>query len=246
MRRKRFFALLRMAVWATIGLTACSVKENRSDCPCWLTVRASYPNEVVSVWYGTRTLFEDLDGQQVDLQVPRGTVDVLASRGRFTVEEGHQMDELFASVSHVDTQAEEVEVIPYLHKQFATVYVEFKDTEDGRVPHTLRVDGNVKGADKRTLQPVPGVFRCTPEESSGGGYELRVPRQKDDSLVLRRFDAEGSEFAPIPLGQIIKMAGFDWSEESLGDVSVLADIPAMTFQITVMDWEGPITMTVTI
>lgn len=241
MRRAVILGILGLVV-----LGSCSVKEDRGDCPCWLTVRASYPNEVVSVWYGTRTLFEDLDGQQADLQVPRGTVDVLASRGKFTVEEGHQMDELFASVSHVDTQTEAVEVTPSLYKQFATVYLEFKETEDGRVPHTLRVDGNVKGADKRTLQPVPGVFRCSPEESSNGGYEMRIPRQKDDSLILRRFDSEGNEFAPIPLGQIIRKAGFDWTQESLGDVSVLADIPAMTFQITIQQWQGPYTMTVTI
>ena len=36
-------------------LVSCSVKEDRTDCPCWLTVRASYPNEVVSAWFGTHT-----------------------------------------------------------------------------------------------------------------------------------------------------------------------------------------------
>lgn len=235
-----------LGILGLVALGSCSVKEDRSDCPCWLTVRASYPNEVVSAWYGTQSIFQDEDGQQVDRPVPRGTVDLVTSRGSFTVTEGHQMDELFATLTHVDTRAEEVEVIPVLNKQFARVYLEFIDTEDGRVPHTLEVHGNVKGADKRTLQPVSGVFRCTPEESADGGCEMRIPRQKDDSLVLRRFDSEGGEFVPIPLGEIIRKAGFDWTQESLGDISVRADIPAMTFQITVMDWEGPITMTVTI
>lgn len=235
-----------LGILGLVALGSCSVKEDRSDCPCWLTVRASYPNEVVSAWYGTQSIFQDEDGQQVDRPVPRGTVDLVTSRGSFTVTEGHQMDELFATLTHVDTRAEEVEVIPVLNKQFSRVYLEFIDTEDGRVPHTLEVHGNVKGADKRTLQPVSGVFRCTPEESADGGYEMRIPRQKDDSLVLRRFDSEGGEFAPIPLGEIIRKAGFDWNQESLGDISVSADIPAMTFQITVMDWDGPITMTVTI
>ena len=246
MRRKRFFALLRMTVWATIGLTACSVKEDRGDCPCWLTVRASYPNELVSAWYGTQPIFQDENGQQVDRQVPRGDIDVVASRGQFTVPEGQQMDELFASVSHVDTRAEEVEVIPYLHKQFARVQIEFLETEDGRVPHILEVNGNVIGADKHTLKPVEGLFRCTPEDSADGGYEVRVPRQTDDSLVLKRYNENGDEFPVIPLGLIIKKAGFDWTQESLGDISILADIPASTFQITVMDWDGPIIMTVTI
>ena len=246
MRRKRFFALLRMTVWATIGLTACSVKENRGDCPCWLTVRASYPNEVVSAWYGSQPIFENQDGQQVDRQVPRGVVDVVASRGKFIAQEGHQMDELFASLTKVDTQCEEAEVIPYLHRQFARVSLEFIGTEDGRVERIMQVKGNVKGADKHTLQPVEGAFRCTPDESPDGGYEVRVPRQKDDSLTLLQYDLDGKELDPIPLGYLIKKAGFDWTEESLGDVSILADMPTMTFQITVMQWQGPITMTVTI
>ena len=246
MRRKRFFALLRMTVWATIGLTACTVKEDRGDCPCWLTVRASYPNEVVSAWFGTQPIFQDEDGQQVDRKVPRGDVDVVASRGRFTVPQGEQMAELFASVSHVDTRTEELEVIPYLHKQFARVYLEFQDTDDGRVGYILAVQGNIMGADKRTLEPVEGTFHCAPDESSDRGYEVRVPRQKDDSLMLLQFNDDGEELPSIPIGQIIKKAGFDWTQESLGDVSILANIPEMRFQITVMDWEGPITMTVTI
>ena len=247
MRRERFFAVLRMTVWASamIALASCSVKEDRTDCPCWLTVRASYPNEAVSAWYGTHMLFDGLMGQQVDRQVPRGSVDVLASCGSFTVHVGEQMDELFASIVRVDTQGETAEIIPKLNKQFARVYLEFKESDEGRVEHTLVVEGNVKGADKRTLQPVTGPFRCTPTASSGRGYEVNVPRQKDDSLVLRQYDEDGVEFSPIPIGQIIRKAGFDWTQESLGDVSIIADIPESTFLITITDWDG-VSMTVKI
>ena len=63
--------------------------------------------------------------------------------------------------------------------------------------------------------------------------------------MLNRWTADGDELPSIPLGQIIQKAGFDWTAESLGDVSILADLPAQTFQITVQDWYGPVTMTVT-
>ena len=63
--------------------------------------------------------------------------------------------------------------------------------------------------------------------------------------MLNRWTADGEELSPIPLGQIIQKAGFDWTAENLGDVSILADLPAQTFQITVQDWYGPVTMTVT-
>ena len=146
----------------------------------------------------------------------------------------------------IDAFAEEMEIAPSLNKQFARVYLEFQDADDGRVDYTLEVQGNVKGADKHTLQPVEGTFRCTPDESSDRGYEVRVPRQKDDSLMLRQFNEDGEELSPIPIGQIIMKAGFDWTRESLGDISILANIPEMSFLITILDWEGPITMTVTI
>jgi len=105
MRRAVILGMLGLVV-----LASCSVKEDRGDCPCWLTVRASYPNERVSAWYGSQPIFENQDGQQVDRQVPRGIVDVVASRGKFIAQEGHQMDELFASLTQVDTQCEEAEV----------------------------------------------------------------------------------------------------------------------------------------
>ncbi len=227
-------------------LVSCSVKEDRTDCPCWLTVRASYPNEVVSAWYGNHALFEGLMGEQIDRQVPRGTVEIVASRGSFTVPSGQQMDELFATTLQVDTQCEEVEAIPFLNKQFARIYFVFKDAEDGRLDIKLEAVGHYRGADKRTLEPLEGGFSCTPEENPDGGYVFRAPRQKDASLILNRWSADGDELPTIPLGQIIQKAGFDWTEESLGDIQIMADIPASTFQITVMDWQGPITMTVTI
>ena len=227
-------------------LVSCSVKEDRTDCPCWLTVRASYPNEVVSAWFGTHTLFEGLMGEQIDRQVPRGIVDLVASRGNFTVPPGQQMDELFATALQVDTQCEEAEAIPFLHKQFARIYFVFKDAEEGRLDIKLEAVGHYRGADKRTLEPLEGGFSCTPEENSEGGYVFLAPRQKDNSLTLNRWSKDGEELSPIPLGQIIQKAGFDWTAESLGDIQILADIPATTFQITVMDWQGPITMTVTI
>ena len=241
-------AMKRIVTLGILGLAvlvSCSVKEDRADCPCWLTVRASYPNEVVSAWFGTHTLFEGLVGEQIDRQVPRGTVDLVASRGKFTVAPGQQMDELYATALQVDTQCEEAEAIPFLNKQFARIYLEFKEADEGRLNITMEVAGNVKGADKRTLAPVQGAFSCTPEDNPDGGYVFRAPRQKDNSLILNRWSADGEELPPILLGQLIQKAGFDWTAESLGDVSILADLPAQTFQITVQDWYGPVTMTVT-
>ena len=229
-----------------VALASCSVKEDRSDCPCWLTVRASYPQELVSAWFGTHTLFEGHDGELIDCRVPRGIVEGVASTGDFSVQEGQQMAELFASVTKVNTVCEETEVAPQLHKQFARVDIDFKDEDDGRTAYDLLVTGNVSGSDKRTLEPLEGAFRCAPEPiMDGRGYEFRVPRQKDETLRLE-LSYHGNPVETIDLGYLIGKTGFDWKAENLGDVSILCDLPAHTFTITVMEWEGPVTFNITI
>lgn len=179
--------------------------------------------------------------------VPRGIVDQVASNGDFTVPEGQQMNELFAQLIPLDTDGEFAYAGVELKKQFATVYLDFKEEDDGRASYDLEVAGTVSGADIHTLKPVEGVFRCTPEPlaDENRGYALRVPRQKDESLTLRLLD-QGEIVDTIPLGELIRKAGFDWTKESLSDVSILCDLPAHTFTITVMEWEGPVTFEITI
>ena len=62
-------------------------------------------------------------------------------------------------------------------------------------------------------------------------------------LLLQK---DGETVETIPLGELIRKAEFDWVKESLGDVRILCDLPAHTFTITVMEWEGPVTFEVTI
>ena len=241
MRRIRCFAMLSM----TILLASCSVKEDRSDCPCWITVTA---NETMSLsaWYGSQKILDNHIGGLVDYTVPRGIVDLVASNGAFTVPVGEQMDELFAQLQHLDTDGEFANTGIELKKQFATVSIDFKDEDDGRTGYDLLVTGSVAGANPHTLEPQEGLFRCIPEPiTEGRGYTFRAPRQKDESLTLL-LQAEGETVDIIPLGELIRKAGFDWKRESLGDVAILCDLPARTFTISVMDWEGPVTFEITI
>ena len=68
-----------MGILGLVALVSCSVKEDRGDCPCWLTVEA---DNTVSVngWFGTRSLFK-VNGGFIDKKVPRGLVDVVANIG---------------------------------------------------------------------------------------------------------------------------------------------------------------------
>lgn len=241
MRRIRCFAMLSM----TILLASCSVKEDRSDCPCWITVTANNTT-ILSAWYGSQKILDNHSGGLVDHTVPRGIVDLVASEGSFTATEGQQMGELFAQLQHLDTDGEFAYTGIELKKQFAVVSIDFKDEEDGRTGYDLMVSGTIAGVNAHTLEPVEGRFSCIPGPvSEGRGYAFRAPRQKDESLTLL-LQAEGETVDTIPLGELIRKAGFDWKRESLGDVSILCDLPAHTFTITVKEWEGPVAFEITI
>jgi len=239
MRRKIIIGILGLA-----ALVSCSVKEDRSDCPCWITVIADKAISL-SAWYGNQRILDNHGGGLEDHTVPRGIVDLVASYGSFTVPEGEQMTELFAQLQHLNTNGETALTGIELQKQFATVYMDFKDEDDGRTGYDILIYGNYVGADIRTLAPVGGNFRCIPEEAPERGYMFRVPRQKDDSLSAV-LSYNGNAVETIPVGELIRKAGFDWTSQSLGDVSILADLPAHTFTITIMEWEGPVTFEITI
>jgi len=224
MRRWMLIGLLGL-----VALASCSVKEDRSDCPCWLTVEAE-STATLTGWYGSRRIFDGHKGGFVDRMVPRGDVAIISSRGEFTVK---------------DTDGEKAFAKVQLKKQFTTVTLDFKDAENGRTDYDIIVKGNIQGTDYKTLEPKEGPFRCIPEASSERGHQFRVPRQKDNSLTAELW-SEGALVDTIPVGELIAKAHFDWKRESLGDIRIIADIPAKTFTITVMEWEGPVTFEITI
>ena len=233
-----------MGILGLVALVSCSVKEERGDCPCYLTVDAE---RTVSVdgWFGARSLF-NVTGGFVDRQVPRGIVDIVASHGRFSIPEGQQMDSLFARRIPVDTDGESAYARVTLCKNFATIELDFKDEDDGRTDYDLLATGTISGVDVRSLNPVEGSFSFVPEPNTDGrGYAFRVPRQKDETLKLL-LSKDGNIVETIDLGHLVAKTGFDWKAESLGDIAILCDLPAHTFTITVKEWEGPITFEITI
>ena len=272
MRRYRFFASLRMTqrvlrmtvgALALLALGSCSVKEDRSDCPCWLTVDLSGTNAPylkLSAWCPVPVFAESIPRSQRDdlheYRVPRGQVRLSAYRetpGLFlegdvlSITEGSQMDSLFACTALVDTDAEFAHETIRLKKNFTTVSVIFKDEADGRPEgHWMEVLGTVAGVDIRTLEPVAGRFSCMAEPARDRGYVFRVPRQMDAELSATLYNEAGVMMDTYLLGDLIQKAGFDWNKPDLGDIEILVDKPSATFTITVKEWDGPVSFSVTI
>ena len=220
-----------------------------------------------------------VDVGALEYEVPRGSVGVSAvafgneipgragydgkSAGydgdEIRIPVGEQMDSLYGFFKMYHTRCESVLCDVELHKEFCTV--SFTLGEDGySSPYRIEVWGNVAGVSAWDLMPVQGEFRYEPVQKNGV-YQVRVPRQVDNSLELVMLeipdqvgydgeragdDGERVVVDRLPLGEYIARSGYDWAAENLADVSVALDLEIQQVMITVSGWDGVVVMDIVI
>lgn len=212
------------------------------------------------------------DAGTLEYEVPRGSVGVLAvafgneipGRAGYDGDEirvpvGEQMDSLYGFFKIYHTRCESILCDVELHKEFCTV--SFTLGEDGySSPYRIEVWGNVAGVSAWDLMPVLGEFRYAPTQKNGV-YQVRVPRQVDNSLELVMLeipdqvgydgeragdDGERAVVDRLPLGEYIARSGYDWTAEDLADVNVALDLEMQQVMITVSGWDGVVVMDIVI
>ena len=165
---------------------------------------------------------------------------------------GEQMDSLYGFFKMYHTRCESVLCDVELHKEFCTV--SFTLGKDGySSPYRIEVWGNVAGVSVWDLMPVLGEFRYVPMQENGV-YQVRVPRQVDNSLELVMleipdqvgYDGERVVVDRLPLGEYIARSGYDWTAEDLDDVNVALDLEMQQVMITVSGWDGVVVMDIVI
>lgn len=296
-------------------LSSCSVKEDRSGCPCWMTVdlskvaesRWKSPERQSSTEYQMVTkslesrqhiaesvvlrLRGNSDEDEVDYafkmtetvntevgaleyEVPRESVGVSVigmpdrvghdgiagyDGDEIRIPVGEQMDSLYGFFRMFYTRCESVLCDVDLHKEFCTVSFTLGD-EGYYSPYDIEVWGNVAGVSAWDLMPVKGDFRYAPVQKNGV-YQVRVPRQEDNSLELvmleipgqAGYDGERAEdddervvVDRLPLGEYIARSGYDWATDDLADVHIALDMEKQQVMITVSGWDGVVVMDIVI
>ena len=296
-------------------LSSCSVKEDRSGCPCWMTVDLSdvaesrwkspevqsniehqdvtkspesrsnvaenvllrlrgnsNEDEVDYAFKMTETVNTEVGA--LEYEVPRGSIgvsviempdrvghDVIAGYDgdEIRIPVGEQMDSLYGFFKMYHTRCESVLCDVDLHKEFCTVSFTLGD-EGYYSPYDIEVWGNVAGVSAWDLMPVKGDFRYAPVQKNGV-YQVRVPRQEDNSLELvmleipgqAGYDGERVEdddervvVDRLPLGEYIARSGYDWTAENLEDVHIALDLENQQVMITVSGWDGVVVMDIVI
>ena len=239
--------------------TACSVKEDRGPCPCYLQVSFADPDAAGEAellgWRDDRLFRERVRIEEArpawTKPVPKGMLTLSACTGiREAFAEGHQMrippgseaDSLYAWFGEVDASGDLAYAQVTFRKQFATVFLDIRKSAEVVRSCRFLVEGNSCGFDLLDFSPVEGKFRCEPglSTSSGTGdgtiVTFRVPRQGDMKLAVT-VTPEGSVPATFPLGEYINRLGYNWKTEELQDIYVSIDLARGLVDVRVADWE---------
>lgn len=256
--------MLKFFVSATFIALAvsCSVKEDRTPCPCWVEVHFEERGEVFApvnlLGFSDGYTFNDTFRAELYpdcyvREVEKGMYHFVSMEGAgrnqklhdryMLIEYGEQADSVYWHHAQVDATGEEAKVVVDFAKQFATVFLDIRKEPGDMNSYAFSADGNVCGFDIITGEPVSGAFSCQPSPLPGSAITtFRVPRQKDDSMQLRITydDGEGhASSSSYPLGEYIGRLGYDWTTPDLRDIHITVDVIGGRINIGVAGWEHP-------
>ena len=241
---------------------ACSVKEDRSACPCHLTVdfndaNIKMPGGMVYLDFkkGTGEAIQGLMLPAIERKYPisltKGLIHLFASteggnwnigkdRQTLLLNAGNQADSIYAYARMVECFDETAEEVVHLHKQWCTLLLVTEKPEAWK-SSLFELSGEWSGMSMADLYPVKGEFLCTAEKLSADRLAARIPRQGDDSLILKIFQrgekgSKGKLLQSFPLGEMISATGYDWDAEDLKDLVLKIARTETGISIEIADW----------
>ena len=247
-----------------VACQGCSVKEDRSLCPCsfeldFSQVETSLAQGVeVSIKAADGFLHYDPDAGEglvekskdgvssmiYAVTVPKSLLSVSAVSGAerlfspdsgISILLGEECPPIYMHYSHVEAYSARCSEIVRLHKDFCNIGINIL-SEDGEYPFELTVKGHVN-----TINPDRSVsngefsYSFVPDRRGYG--DVRVPRQTDSGLILQIVE-EGRTLREFALGEYIAETGYKWTDDDLEDIEVTVDYAHSYITIDVESWAG--------
>ena len=236
--------LLRILV-SLLLLCSCSIKENRAECPCALTLELSglQVSPVVLGVAGAGFSWTEVIHADTVLvvPVPQGDVTVSAVGGALAegdgsvrIPEGEEAPPLFLFHADVSTVAERVVLPVQLHKQYCTLELIFQGPPGYGPPFEVTVEGFYSGW-RPDGSPASGAFSRRRLPASDGRADLRLPRQGDDSLLMHIVFSD-QVVRTFALGSYIAASGYDWAASDLEDLTLNVDISVTSVTLSTDLW----------
>lgn len=254
MNKKNIIGIILLPFAVTWYFTSCSVKEDRSACPCMLMLDLNGVSTVdmhstdinitspVGFEFGT-SIPASLYGEVYAVPVPRTGVYLDASYGSdgcfcpgkgFVIAAGRSFPPLYLYSSYINTAFETVTERVLMHKEHCNINIKMKAAEVP-YPFSVLVEGDICGVGIDGI-PVEGPFSFAPEIRGDGSCSVRVPRQTSSSLILEIADENGV-LRSFSIGEYIIESGYDWTAENLEDVDIVIDYAKTEIAFSVNGWE---------
>lgn len=237
---------------ALLAITSCHlVKEDRSECPCRLSLALEEipgPVTVDLIWEGGGISCLATSDSIITVLVPKGQIRLLASCGGsldahecLSIPEGSDCPPVYLFASWVNTDCETAKMDIRLRKHFCTLSIGLDAPPGSGEPFQTRVRGRTSGLDAEGT-PLEGPFSCTFEP----GSPVRLPRQKaGDELWLDIVMAD-RVLRSFALGTYMENAGYDWLSGDLEDISLLMKLSVSEILPQSETWASPTTLRIDI
>ena len=242
------------AYLASILITcSCSIKEDRIDCPCILTINTDGfgTNAIIKVSQDSEAPDEKMtvrpqsskDSSFV-YKVKKGSAHIYAytlageldiTPYQVTVQKGRPWTSIFADTRVADCHQENAQYTLKAHKQFARLKIEAKGMNTD-LSYSIFVHSSTCGFSLSDLSPVEGEFMCKLSKEDGGTFSTAIPRQGKDDLELL-IEKDGVILQTIPIGESIRDKGYSWNDRDLDDIFITVDFAFITADITIIPWD---------
>ena len=264
MKFNKTVSLLCACALALLAAVGCSIREDRSDCPCYVALHyGEFADKDTSarlqIRQGGRTVREEplgpeelSEGSEVQVERAENTFSVITGDEHLTQRDdsvyarrGHEWGEVWSDTRTVDCGDDLRDVTFTPHKDFCTVTFLIKGLDPEKdYPYEIRVKAGCNGMRLSDRAPLEGDYVAYPRRIPGTNlFEVRLPRQIDDDqtaeLLIPRDDrlyTDDDVVKTFPLGQMLLRQGYSWETNDLEDVTVVVDFAWTLVTVQVNGW----------
>lgn len=211
------------ALLGLLLMLSCTIKEDRTLCPCALRlVLRDLPGPVsVQVLAGEhRATYTARQDTVMLVQAPKGTIRVTAVCGarlepeqNMVIPFGFECPSVYLYSGLVNTLCDSTSVTVQLNKHFCTLSLSFDGPKGWGQPFWAQIRGRVNGLD-RDGRPMPGDFTCRLDAD----FTARLPRQEPGEELWLDISMPDQVVRSFALGTYMLQAGYDWTAPDLEDL----------------------------
>ncbi len=251
-----------LLVVAPLFACSCTVKEDRSLCPCYTFVdlthyiNSGHKTALVTVRSGSETCSEEIElinyeDRPYELALPKGTNHISVISGlknthiksdSLVTPYGLESDALWVYNEKFVCNDDQYNLTAVPRKNFCKMTIIVVGLTPGQeYDFSFRVKADCNAIDLYDSEALEGEF-YGPATQSGtlGLFSVCLPRQKSSNLLMDICDHSNEEVVEavhtIDVGSRLSQEGYDWTRADLLDVNVTVDYSSMDASIEIVRW----------